>query len=195
MVLHDILTSQWWKKTACQTTLAALQHGKTSKKRAAFFFIGTHELDNNTFSAQFPLNAVISHLRKTFQSPLSTVLLTDLLPGCQVLTSSWRALLSLSLCVYVCSCAYVQHCPATWNGTSQIPRSPPKGPLHGQRPPRLCSPRSVPGQLRRTLRSRWVAVQIILFTLMPSDVHQTLWIRGFLLKVIPSSITRPSLWA
>lgn len=113
-------------------------------------------LNNNTFSTQFPLYAVISHLRNTSQSPLSTVLLIDLLLNCQILALSWHVCsLPLSLCVCVlCERGHVQICPPTWNGTRQIPQSLPKGPLHGLRPRRARSPRSGPGQLTRTLQSR-----------------------------------------
>lgn len=56
--------------------------------RSVWYFLWGDIRIDNTFSAQFPLNVIISHLRKTFQSSLSTVLLIDLLPGCQVLTLS-----------------------------------------------------------------------------------------------------------
>lgn len=187
------------KETAYQSTLAVRSPaaaGKTSKK-CVVIFMGRHELDNNNFSAQFPLNAVISHLRKTFQSPLSTVLLIDLLQGCQVLTLFWHVCSPLFIPPCLCASVYVQQCPATWSGTSQIPRSPPKGPLHGQRPPRARSPQSVPGQLRRALRSRWELQNTqfwqhwCLQMFMKLSLFKTLWIRGFVLKVI--SITKPSL--
>lgn len=178
-------------KTTLKETAHLQQHGKMSKKKCVVFFMGWHELDNNTFSAQFPLNAVISHLRKTFQSPLSTVLLIDLLPGCQVLTLSWHVCSSLFITpMFVCVCVNVQQCLATRSGTSRIPQSPPKGPLRGPRPPRARSPRSVPGQLRRALRSRWELHtshsydNIDVFRCSWNSVFKTLWIRGLLLKVI-----------
>lgn len=200
MVLYDILTRQHWKRQPIRTHWECVpqqQSGKTNKKKSVcyfFFFMRRHELLNNTFSVQFPLNAVISHLTKTFQSPLSTALLIDLLPGCQVLTLSWHVCSSLfiptSLCVF-CECAYVQHCPAIWRGTSQIPQSLPKGPLHSLRHPRVRTPQSVPGQLRRTLWSRW-ELQTAEFcnniTFRCCQMYQTLG----LLKVISSSITKTS---
>ena len=42
----------------------------------------------NCFPAQVPLKVVISHLRKTFPSPLSTAVLIDSFVSCQVFTSS-----------------------------------------------------------------------------------------------------------
>lgn len=79
-------------------------------KSVWYYYMRRQELDNTTFSSQFPLNAVISHLRKTVQSSLSTVLLIDLFPGCQVLTLSWHVCSSLFIPPCLCACVSVWMC-------------------------------------------------------------------------------------
>lgn len=115
-------------------------------KSVCFVFMQGHEVCNNTFSAQFPLNALISHLRKTFQSPLSTLLLIDLLPGCQVVSLSWRvcsALFIPRLCVsaWMCACSALSGHLERHQSDSPIPSKRPssrsettESPLSSKRP-------------------------------------------------------------
>lgn len=139
--------------------------------------MGRHELDNNTFSAQFPLNAVISHLRKTFQSPLSTVLLIDLLLDCQVLTLSWHVgsplyiPSCLSASVWMSVCSAVSGHLERHQSDSPIPSKRPssrsetsESPLSSKRP--RTAEKSAAEQVRVTKHT-------ILTTLMSSDVHKT----------------------
>lgn len=95
-------------------------------KQVCFCFVLFFEgEDNDTFPAQFPLKAAISHLRKTFQSPLSTVLLIDLFSGCQVLTLSW----------HVCSPLFIPPCPCECSAvSSHLERHQSDSPIPSKRP-------------------------------------------------------------
>lgn len=128
-----------------------------------------HELDNNTFSAQFPLNAVISHLRKAFQSPSSTALLIDLLSGCLVLALT-RLLSSLHPSVF---CAAVPGHSERHQSDSPTPSKRPssrsetsESPLSSKRP--RTAEKSTSEQVRVTNHT-------ILITSTSSDVLETVW--------------------
>lgn len=149
-----------------------------------YFFEGM-----NWIATQFPINSLISHLRKTPQSPLSIVLLIDLLPGYQVRILYWHVCSPL-LFPPPCLCASVRMCVRSavsghlerHQSDSPIPSKRPssrsetsESPLSSKRP--RTAEKSAAEQVRVTNHT-------ILTTLMSSDVHKTLWIRGFMLTVI-----------
>ncbi len=114
------------------------------KKVCGIFFFCSHKLDSSTFSAQFPLNAVIYNLRNMFQSPLSTCYwLTCTQAAKSAPSLDISALLSLSLClrVWMCVCSAVSSHSERHQSDSPIPSKRPssqsetsESPLSSKRP-------------------------------------------------------------
>lgn len=110
MVLYDILSTQQKRKghpIRAYWLWVPLQQREKKSKSVWYFYMKSW---NNTFSPQFPLKAVISHLRMMVQSLLSTVIDWPVprLPSPHLVLTC--LLFSLYPSLFVCICVCVNVC-------------------------------------------------------------------------------------
>lgn len=172
-------------------------------KSVWYFYMRKQELYYNTFSSQFPLNAVISHLRKTVQSPLSTVIDWPVprLPSPHLVLTC--LLFSLYPSLFVCMCVCVNMC--MFRSVRPLGTAPVRFPDPFQKALFTLRDLWEPALLKAS-QDIWkegcragecyCTNHRILLPLMHSDIHKTLFLKLFELgirMVNSSSITKTSL--
>lgn len=134
------------KKAARQSTLAALQHGKTSKKRAAIFFIKRPELDKQHFLCPIPIKCTYVTFKKDIPKPFIHSVIdwpAPRLPSPHLILTCSPLFIPLCLCVsvWMCVCSALSSHLERHQSDSPIPSKRPssrsetsENPLSSKRP-------------------------------------------------------------